>query len=53
MFLEVMPDPRDIGGHLHAVRQTNPGYLPQGGIRLLGCGGINPDTDAPFLGAGL
>jgi hypothetical protein len=36
MFLEVMPDPRDIGGHLHAVRQTNPGDLSQGGIRLLG-----------------
>jgi hypothetical protein len=45
MLLQVMPFPGDIGGYFHAVAQTDPGYLSQSGIRLLGRNSKNLKTN--------
>ena len=53
MFLQVMPHPGDIRGHLKPVGETNPGDLAQSGIWLFRGRGIDPGADPPFLGASL
>src|SRR6267143_44921 len=53
VLLEVVPDARDVGRHLHAVRQPHARHLAQGGVRLLRGGRVDADADAPFLRAPL
>jgi hypothetical protein len=50
VFLEVMADTWDIGGHLNAVGQANTGDFPKGRVRFLRGRRINADADPPFLG---
>src|SRR5271170_3182510 len=35
VLLEVVPFPRDVGGHLQTAGEANPGHLPEGGVGLL------------------
>ena len=53
MFLQIMAFPTDVGGHFMAVGEPDTGDLAQGGIRLLGSGGIDARADTALLGTGL
>src|SRR6266513_1176405 len=53
VLLEVVPDARDVGRHLHAVRQPYARHLAQGGVRLLRGGRVDADAHAPLLRARL
>src|SRR5512137_411878 len=49
VLLQVVPDARNVGGHLDARRQAHPRDFPQGRVRLLGGGGVDAGTHAAFL----
>src|SRR5574341_220383 len=47
VLLEVVADPRNVGGDLVLVRESDAGDLPHGGIRLLGCHRLPPQGAPP------
>jgi hypothetical protein len=49
MLLKVVSFTGDIARNLNAVRQTDPGDLTQGGVRLLGSRGLDGRADASLL----
>jgi hypothetical protein len=51
MFLKVVTDSGDIGGHLHPVGEPYASDLAERGVRLLRRGGENTDANPPFLRA--
>src|SRR6516162_1395249 len=53
VLLQVVPDPRDVGGDLDLTGEPDPRHLAQGGIRLLGRGRVDARANAPALGAAL
>lgn len=50
VFLEVMPDSRNIGSHFDPIGQSHTGNFSKGRIGFLGSVGIDSNTDASFLG---
>ena len=50
MLLQVMAYPRDVDGNLHTIRESYPGHLSQGRVRLLGSSGIDPGAYPSLLG---
>src|SRR5262249_8375744 len=50
VLLEVVPDTRDVRGHLEPVRQPHPGHFPEGGVRLLRRGRVHADAHPSLLG---
>ena len=46
-----MTFPRDIGSYLYSIGKSYPGNLPKGRVRLLGCHGLDLQTDPDFLRA--
>src|SRR3954462_13679199 len=53
VLLQVVPDARDVGGHLDAVGEAYAGHLAEGRVRLLGRLGVHADADAALLRRGL
>ncbi len=53
VLLQIVPDPRDIGGNFYTVCQTDAGDFAQGRIRFLGRRRIYANTNSPLLGAAL
>src|SRR5881409_1791423 len=53
VFLEVVADARDVGGHLEAVGEAHPRDLAEGGVRLLRRRRVDADADASLLRARL
>jgi hypothetical protein len=49
VFLEVMANPWNISGYLDPVGQSHPSDFSKSGIRFLGSGCINSNTNPPFL----
>jgi len=53
VLLQVVPFPADVGIHLLLVGEAHTGYLTKRGVRLLGSGGVHPETYAPALRTGV
>src|SRR3954470_3884807 len=53
VLLQVVPDARDVGGHLDAVGEAYAGHLAEGRVRLLGRLGVHADADPALLRRGL
>src|SRR5262249_15496019 len=53
VLLKVVALARDVGGHFHAVGETDTGHLAQRRVRLLGRRGVHADAHAALLRAGL
>src|SRR4030042_6825675 len=49
VFLEVMANPWNISGHLDSIGQSHSSNFSKSGIRFLGSGCINSNTNSPFL----
>src|SRR6201981_1735587 len=49
VLLEVVADAGNVGRHLDARRQPDPGHLAEGGVRLLRGGRVDAGADAPTL----
>src|SRR3990172_12328630 len=49
VFLKIVINAGDIRGNFLAIGQTNPSYLPQRGVRLLGSLGLHDQADRPAL----
>src|SRR5207247_4468098 len=49
VLLEVVADPRDVGGDLDAACQADAGDLPKSGVRLLRGGGEHARADTAAL----
>src|SRR5829696_8270595 len=49
VLLEVVPLARDVGGDLHAARQTDASHLAEGGVRLLRGVRVHPRAHPPPL----
>src|SRR4030042_1129232 len=49
VFLEVMANPRNIIGDLESIGQSHSSNFSKSGIRFLGSGCINSNTNSPFL----
>src|SRR5512134_1307850 len=53
VLLQVVSYARNVRRDLHSVREPHPGYFSKGRVRLLRCRRIDPNADAPLLGAAL
>jgi len=53
VLLQIVPDPRNIGGNFYTVCQTDAGDFAQGRIRLLGRRRIYANTNSALLGTAL
>src|SRR5688572_200995 len=53
VLLQVVADPGDVRGDLHAARQAHASHLAQRRVRLLGRGGVHPRAHASTLGSTL
>jgi hypothetical protein len=49
VFLKVMADPWNIGGDLDSIGQSHSGNFSKSGIRFLGSGCVNSNTNPSFL----
>src|SRR4030043_2215448 len=49
VFLEVMANPWNISGYLDSIGQSHSSNFSKSGIRFLGSGCINSNTNPPFL----
>jgi hypothetical protein len=49
VFLEIVADTRNIGGHLDTIGQSDASNFSKGGIGFLGGGCINSNANTPFL----
>lgn len=49
VFLQIVPDPRDIGGDFYTVCEANTGDFTQGRIGFLWRHGIYANANSPFL----
>ena len=49
MFLQIVPDPRNVSRHFDSVGEADTRYLAQSGVWFLGCRGIHPRTYTPPL----
>src|SRR2546423_934067 len=52
VLLQVVALAGDVGGDLHAVRESHAGDLAQGGVRLLRSGRVDARADPAALGRG-
>src|SRR6266702_8629740 len=53
MLLQVVADPRDVGGDLDVAGEPHSGDLAERGVRLLRCGGVDARADTAALRAAL
>lgn len=49
MFLEVVIDAGNVGGHFLSIGQLHPAHLAVGRVRLLWADHVYPDTDSSLL----